>query len=108
MFNIILINSALLSIHSYWSQIMILPKQLLRDIEAIFRAFLWKGMAETQGSGLVAWNSVCTPKATRGLGFRKISEWNFASLGKYVWTIASKKDNLWVKWIHSIYLKKED
>ncbi|XP_062118799.1 uncharacterized protein LOC133832476 [Humulus lupulus] len=87
---------------------VILEKMLLRDIEAICRAFLWKGLAESQGPGLVAWNSVCTPKAAGGLGFRKISEWNFASLGKYVWAIASKKDNLWVKWIHSIYLKKED
>ncbi|XP_062112512.1 uncharacterized protein LOC133823677 [Humulus lupulus] len=108
MARVTLINSVLLSIHSYWSQIMIMPKQLLRDIEAICRAFLWKGLAKTQGSGLVAWSSVCTPKAAGGLGFRKISEWNIASLGKYVWAIASKKDNLWVKWIHSIYLKKVD
>ncbi|XP_062073580.1 uncharacterized protein LOC133777843 [Humulus lupulus] len=103
-----LINFVMLSIHSYWAQIMIFPKKLLRDIEAICRAFLWKGMADSQGPSLVAWNNICLPKAARGLGFRKISEWNIASLGKYVWAIASKNDNMWVKWIHSIYLKKED
>ncbi|XP_062113351.1 uncharacterized protein LOC133824483 [Humulus lupulus] len=37
---------------------VILEKMLLRDIEATCRAFLWKGLGESQGSGLVAWSSV--------------------------------------------------
>ncbi|XP_062094157.1 uncharacterized protein LOC133800218 [Humulus lupulus] len=103
-----LINSVLLSIHSYWAQIMTLPKKLLRDIEATCRAFLWKGMVEYLGPSLVAWNNICLPKAVGGLGFRKILDWNIAALGKYVWAIASKKDNLWVRWIRSVYLTKVD
>ncbi|XP_062110644.1 uncharacterized protein LOC133822358 [Humulus lupulus] len=104
----IMINSVLLSIHSYWAQIMVLPKKLLKDIEAICRAFLWKGVADSHSPGAVAWSTVCTPKSAGGLGFRRILEWNLAALGKYVWAIASKKDNLWVRWIHSIYLKSMD
>ncbi|XP_062101003.1 uncharacterized protein LOC133806927 [Humulus lupulus] len=77
-----LINSVLISIHSYWAQIMILPKKLLKEVEAICRAFLWKG----------------------GLGFRKLHDWNMAAMGKYVWAIAKKKDSLFVKWINSVYL----
>ncbi|KAL2900787.1 Botulinum neurotoxin type E, partial [Bienertia sinuspersici] len=26
-------------------------------------------------------------------------------MGRYVWALATKQDNLWVKWIHAIYLK---
>ncbi|XP_062119366.1 uncharacterized protein LOC133833125 [Humulus lupulus] len=70
-----LINSVLISIHSYWAQIMILPKKFLRDVEAL-----------------------C------GLGFRRILDWNEAAIGKYIWDIAKKKDNLFVKWINSVYL----
>ncbi|XP_062100393.1 uncharacterized protein LOC133806289 [Humulus lupulus] len=44
-----LINAVLLSIHSYWAQIMVLPKKLLKDIDAICRAFLWKGDEEAHG-----------------------------------------------------------
>ncbi|XP_062113284.1 uncharacterized protein LOC133824418 [Humulus lupulus] len=29
-------------------------------------------------------------------------------IGKYVWAIANKEDNLWVKWIHTVYIKQED
>ncbi|XP_062100242.1 uncharacterized protein LOC133806128 [Humulus lupulus] len=99
-----LINSVLISIHSYWAQIMILPKKLLRDVEAICRAFLWKGTSDTHGHGLIAWENLCLSKAAGGLGFRRIHDWNEVAIGKYVWAIAKKKDNLFVKWINSVYL----
>ncbi|XP_074297001.1 uncharacterized protein LOC141627671 [Silene latifolia] len=29
-------------------------------------------------------------------------------MGKYIWWIMQKKDHLWVKWVHSIYIKQSD
>ncbi|XP_062117765.1 uncharacterized protein LOC133831475 [Humulus lupulus] len=103
-----LINSVLMSIHSYWAQIMILPKRILKEIDAICRAFLWRGMSDNAGPGLVAWHTICNSKTGGGLGFKRVVDWNIAAIGKYIWAIASKKDNLWVKWIHNIYLKQLD
>ena len=102
---VILINSVLMSIHSYWAQIMLLPKQVLQKINSICRDFLWKGVAEHGRPGYVAWNDLCKPKQERGLGFRKIVSWNKAALGKYFWALASKQNTLWVKWVHNVYLK---
>uniref|UniRef100_A0A803QER2 Reverse transcriptase zinc-binding domain-containing protein n=1 Tax=Cannabis sativa TaxID=3483 RepID=A0A803QER2_CANSA len=76
-----LINSVLLAIHTYWAQIFILPKKLLKDIEATCRSFLWKGTQEGAGPGLVAWDYVCRPKAAGGLSFRNVQHWNMAALG---------------------------
>ncbi|XP_062114657.1 uncharacterized protein LOC133825771 [Humulus lupulus] len=104
----VLINSVLLTIHSYWSQIMLLPKKLLKEIEAICRAFLWNGQQMMTGAGQIAWDSICKPKAARGIGFKNISEWNKVAMFKYVWAIAAKEDNMWVKWVHSVYIKEED
>ncbi|XP_062074548.1 uncharacterized protein LOC133778559 [Humulus lupulus] len=28
--------------------------------------------------------------------------------GKYIWAIAKKEDNLWVKWVHTVYVKEDD
>ena len=42
---------------------------------------------------------------TGGLGIKKIQEWNIAAIGKYVWAIGVKKDNLWIKWINELYIK---
>ncbi|XP_060972466.1 uncharacterized protein LOC133038361 [Cannabis sativa] len=82
--------------------------RLLKDIEVTCRSFLSKGTQEGVGPGLVAWDSVCRPKAAGALGFRNVHHWNVAALGRYVWDIASKKDCLFVKWIHNMYLKEQD
>uniref|UniRef100_A0A803PC61 Reverse transcriptase domain-containing protein n=1 Tax=Cannabis sativa TaxID=3483 RepID=A0A803PC61_CANSA len=103
----ILVNSVLMSIHSYWSQIMVLPKRTIRDIEAICRAYLWEGQHLSQGPGPIARDSVCQPKAAGGIGLRKIAEWNIAAMTKYVWAIANKQDNLWIRWVHCVYVKEE-
>uniref|UniRef100_A0A803QQR1 Reverse transcriptase n=1 Tax=Cannabis sativa TaxID=3483 RepID=A0A803QQR1_CANSA len=77
----VLINSVLLAIHAYWSQAM------------------------AAGPGLIAWDNLCQPKATGGLRFRKVDEWNKAAMGKYIWAISNKEDSLWMKWIHFVYIK---
>uniref|UniRef100_A0A803P9S3 Reverse transcriptase domain-containing protein n=1 Tax=Cannabis sativa TaxID=3483 RepID=A0A803P9S3_CANSA len=104
----VLVNSVLMSIHSYWSQVIVLPKRTIRDIEAICRAYLWKGNQVSQGPGPIAWDHVCQPKAAGGIGLKRIAEWNIAAMTKYVWAIANKEDNLWIKWIHCVYIKGED
>lgn len=30
-----------------------------------------------------------------------------ANMGKNVWDLVAKKDNIWVKWIHVVYLKDD-
>ena len=104
----ILIQSVLLSIHAYWSQIMILHKEIMSEIERVCTSFLWKGQSIMAGSGSVAWSRLCKPKKAGGIGFMSISEWNRAALIKNVWSIATKKDNLWVKWVHNVYIKHEE
>ncbi|XP_074283124.1 uncharacterized protein LOC141607668 [Silene latifolia] len=40
-----------------------------------------------------------------GLGFKHLHCWNVAAVGKYIWWVAQKADHLWVRWVHSIYIK---
>ncbi|XP_062088358.1 uncharacterized protein LOC133794933 [Humulus lupulus] len=63
---------------------------------------LEKMVAVFEGAGNVAWEKVWRPKREGGLGFRNILKWNIAALGKYIWAVATKKDNLWVKWAHHV------
>ncbi|XP_062074777.1 probable cyclic nucleotide-gated ion channel 10 [Humulus lupulus] len=87
---------------------MILPRKVIDGIEAICRAYLWKGQHLFQGAGLIAWERVCQSKAAGGIGFKRVAEWNISAIIKYVWAIANNEENLWVKWIHSVYLKGGD
>ena len=87
-------NDVLLSINVYWSQIFILPKNVLKQVNAICRAFLWTGTCNSPKPGYVNWTEVCKPKRNEGLGFRNLVSWNIAIIGKLVWDITKKADNL--------------
>ena len=83
MARVVLINSVLLAINTYWSQITVLPKMILREVESICRAFLW-GQKAYGGHGLVAWEKICKKKAEGGLGIQSLLKWNQVAIGKYV------------------------
>lgn len=76
---------------------------MIDHIESLCKKFLWGSKRV-----LVAWEDVCLPKNEGGLGLRDINVWNQAFLTKQLWDILRGKESLWVKWIHSTYLKSQD
>jgi hypothetical protein len=88
-------------------QCLPLPKTVLHKINAICRSFLWSGGTVITRKAPVAWDSVCSPKASGGLNLISLEEWNKANLAKLLWNISSKADSLWIKWIHCYYVKDD-
>lgn len=103
-----LVNSVLLNLHSYWASIFVLPKKVIDGVIAACRNYLWDGKTTSSKTPLIAWDLICRDKKFGGLGFKESHVWNTALLGKYIWSIASKADNLWVRWIDHVYLKGKD
>lgn len=101
-----LINSVLLSLHVYWSQIFLIPKGVMQQVMQICRAYLWDGKIHLNKPPPIAWSWLCKPKQQGGLGIRDCVIWNTAAIGKFVWAIARKEDSLWIKWVHHIYIKE--
>lgn len=87
-------------------KIFILPTVTIKQINSICRAFLWTGQCYSSMSGYVSWEEVCKPRIHGGLGFRSLATWNYAIVGKQAWSIAMREDNLWVRWIHTRYMKQ--
>ncbi|VFR01060.1 unnamed protein product, partial [Cuscuta campestris] len=56
----------------------------------------------------VAWDDICKPKEEGGLGLKNSEVWNQALVAKNLWNIASRKETLWVQWVHSVYLQDRD
>ncbi|KAL9241040.1 hypothetical protein vseg_015199 [Gypsophila vaccaria] len=105
---LVLVNAVLTSLHSYWASLFVLPKGILAKIEAICRNFLWDNGPDYRKTPLVAWNTVCQPKAEGGLGIRNLELSNVAMIGRLVDWVAQKKDSLWVRWVYTNYIKKQE
>ncbi|XP_021996985.1 uncharacterized protein LOC110894117 [Helianthus annuus] len=101
-----LIISVLSSLHVYWSSVFILPSRVILNLEAMMRNFLWsQDSAFQKGRAKASWNSVCVPKYEGGLGIRRIGDVNKALMSSHIWSILSRRNSLWVEWIHSYRLK---
>ena len=63
------------------------------------RDFLWGD----SNFHLVGWDKICAPIANGGLGIRKITTFNEALLGKWLWRFGKKEDRLWRRVVISKY-----
>ncbi|KAM0004605.1 putative reverse transcriptase zinc-binding domain-containing protein [Helianthus debilis subsp. tardiflorus] len=100
-----LINSVLSSMHIYWASVFIMPARVISDLEKKIRRFLWNAGSEGRIRAKVAWKHVCLPKQEGGLGIRSIADVNKSLMAKHIWSILTKRDSIWVKWIHDCKLR---
>ncbi|XP_075074555.1 uncharacterized protein LOC142162138 [Nicotiana tabacum] len=100
-----LIKSVLFGIQTYWAQIFLLPKKIMKMIETICMTFLWTGSNAISRKALITWDKICQPKATGGLNIINMRIWNKAAILKHLWALTMKKDALWIKWTHNYYIK---
>ncbi|KAL0335971.1 UNVERIFIED_CONTAM: CTD small phosphatase-like protein 2 [Sesamum radiatum] len=102
-----LMKSVLSSLHSYWALVFILPKGVIKILEAKMRKFLWKG-STGRGYAKVAWEQVCRPKEEGGLGFCNILVMNQALMLKHLWKlIQNDRNSIWADWIIKHRLHKK-
>lgn len=78
-------------------------KPLLGALISFCINFLWVGTKSK-----VAWKDIYKPKTKGGLGLKTCKIWINAMIMKILWNISESKESLWIKWVHTFYLKKRD
>jgi hypothetical protein len=80
---VVIINVVLSSLPIYFMSAFIMPKWVIREIDAIRRNFLWKG-SDTNSKNLhiANWDMICWPKSEGGLGIINLEMMNIALTGK--------------------------
>lgn len=96
-----LIRAVLQGIGSFWLAILPIPAVVIDKIIRICRQFVWNSK-----SPLVAWKFICLPMAEGGLGLKDLKCWNMGFFLKVLWNFHTKKDSLWVRWVHHYYFSK--
>ncbi|CAH1422484.1 unnamed protein product [Lactuca virosa] len=102
-----LINYVLQSLQVYWCSVVLLPKTTIKDLEKVFKGFLWNGGDLKKGSAKIAWKMVCRPKEEGGLGIRNLQTWNEALLSRQIWRLFTATSSLWVDWVKIHHLRKQ-
>ncbi|KAH7836205.1 hypothetical protein Vadar_033678 [Vaccinium darrowii] len=101
-----LIKNVLFSMQTYWSSLFILPKKVIKEVEATLRSFLWFGPDLKKTGAKVSWEHLCCPKQEGGLGFKSIVVWNKAAIAKHIWfLISGGEQSMWCQWVKSYLLK---
>ena len=82
----VLIKSVLQSIPSYIMSVYLLPNKLVDAIEKMINAF-WCGHGGTTRKGLhwLSWERLSVHKNNEGMGFKDLTSFNVAMLGKQGW-----------------------
>ncbi|XP_075074523.1 uncharacterized protein LOC142162111 [Nicotiana tabacum] len=51
---------------------------------------------------------MCMPKSAEGLNLTNLKLWNKAAITKICWDLKTKKDTLWINWIHEYYITAQN
>ncbi|XP_071714752.1 uncharacterized protein [Rutidosis leptorrhynchoides] len=81
---------------------------IIKEIEKLFRGFLWCQGEFKKGKAKVKWDIVCLPKEEGGLGIKRLKFWNIALMTSHFWRLMTSKQSLWVRWIHEYRLSNSN
>lgn len=102
-----LVISTLSAYNIFWTSVFPLPSSVTEMIDKMCQKFIWGDTNEKKRLHLISWDQIFKPRMEGGLGTRSTNDWCEAGTMKNLWSLAAKKDSLWVRWVHGKYLRNE-
>lgn len=90
----ILLKSVIQAIPTYLMGVYKLPASVIQKIHSAMAKFWWGQKDNQRKIHWKSWEGLCTPKCTGGLGFKDLSVFNDALLGRQAWRLIRKPDSL--------------
>ncbi|KAF7815401.1 putative ribonuclease H protein At1g65750 family [Senna tora] len=103
-----MVQSVTSAILNYAMQTAVLPVSLCNVVDKLNRHFIWGCSSTHRKTHLVAWDNVCKPKSSGGLGLRHVRHQNSAFMFKLGWGLINQKDALWAHVLGAKYRCDDD
>ncbi|GJV82644.1 RNA-directed DNA polymerase, eukaryota, reverse transcriptase zinc-binding domain protein [Tanacetum coccineum] len=67
-----LIASVLSTMQQYWASVYMLPDTVIKELDKLFKMFIWNAENSAKGKARVAWNLVCRSKEQDSCGWKNM------------------------------------
>jgi mannosylglycoprotein endo-beta-mannosidase len=99
---LILLNSSLSSIPTYYMSMHLLPKTILKRMDRTRKKFFWQRGGEKKKYHLVKWVKVTNPKQKGGLGVKDLRRMNLSLLCRWWWKL-EHEEGIWQEIVRKKY-----
>lgn len=79
----------------------------MNKVQSLCSSFLWLDKDFSSKKACVAWDKLALPFCFGGLGVINLLVWNKACMVKHLWDFSRDPNSLWLRWMHTYYIKNQ-
>ncbi|XP_062021316.1 uncharacterized mitochondrial protein AtMg00310-like [Rosa rugosa] len=102
----VLIKAVAMAVPAYPMSIFLMPLTLCKKVNSDISNFWWGYSNSKEKIHWKAWDSLCTSKFERGIGFKDLHIYIMALLAKQCWRLINKPESLWSRILRARYFDK--
>ncbi|KAL5580569.1 hypothetical protein UlMin_013011 [Ulmus minor] len=90
----VILKAVIQAIPIYAMSCFIISDGIVKEIETACARFWWGTTSDHKRVHWINWKDLCKPKSLGGMGFRDLSVFNQAMIGKQVWRLVTRPSSL--------------